>query len=43
MVILNLDCILKLEDELRIGKENYFLSEKNIIDLILDGYLNLIK
>lgn len=43
MVILNLDRILKLEDELRIGKENYSLSEKNTIDLISDGYLNLTK
>lgn len=42
-VNLNLDRILKLEDELRIGKENYSLNEKNAIDLISDGYSNLTK
>lgn len=42
-VNLNLDRILKLEDELKIGKENYSLNEKNTIDLISDGYSNLTK
>lgn len=42
-VTLNLDRILKLEDELRIGKENYSLCEKNTIDLISDGNSNLTK
>lgn len=42
-VTLNLDRILKLEDELRIGKENYSLSEINTIDLISDGNSNLTK